>query len=629
MTEQIYINGILMDQSSGKALQLVYQSPFFTDLDSIVSNRTNSVDFPVTPNNMRAVEMAMHPESASLFGYRRHTAVYFRDGIQVFVGYGTLLALTPTAIRFSFVWGNISVFQTLFEHRIRDLATEEDYIEWTEENCDTKDGFSEGVSFGVGAPLPHPFVSVADIIDRIETREGISIGARQDFDEYYIPVLGRTADETAALYQQFCIATGRLVIQGPIGVNQNPVVWAKLAPAAADRDLEGLYDSVYDNGIYDVDDIDALTLKITAGLCIRTTGAYPLGYILLRVIAVDEDADPNNSDNRYIHDIQLTNSYTSGSGTSKVDDWTLTSNVSVDLDVSNYKYIVIVVASDCQAASIKTMSEVKLLHESDGKVLPGGLLPTYKNLPDWTESQLLKNIMKMQGLFAVCPDSSTINLVSIADLYTRRNRALDWSERLLLTDGLPEEQTMDMDGFAQINNFRYAEDEDVGGICDGSLPVDNDTIEKEKDVVTLDFGASPGDRINLYSISGGGVSEVEFVGSEQVDLYSEDSEDEVDFNDSCLPRIFRDSFETDSHGRPILTFEGLDWPAILEDRYEGYADIIFHPKVVKAKVRITSAELAALDLTVPVYSHALGHYYAILKLTTKSDGLAEVRLLQL
>ena len=43
MQERIYINGVLMEQSDNKGISLVYQSQLFTDIDSIVSNRTNSV----------------------------------------------------------------------------------------------------------------------------------------------------------------------------------------------------------------------------------------------------------------------------------------------------------------------------------------------------------------------------------------------------------------------------------------------------------------------------------------------------------------------------------------------------------------------------------------------------------
>ena len=62
MTEQIYINGYLMDQNEGKGISLVFQSPYFTDIDSIISNRTSSVELPKTTNNLMAVDYKVSME---------------------------------------------------------------------------------------------------------------------------------------------------------------------------------------------------------------------------------------------------------------------------------------------------------------------------------------------------------------------------------------------------------------------------------------------------------------------------------------------------------------------------------------------------------------------------------------
>ena len=124
MTEQIYINDVLMDRTDGKAVSLVFQSQLFTDIDSIVSNRTNAVEFPATKKNLSAVGNPQMAGSKSEFAYRKHRAVYLRDGVQIFSGFGTLLSVSGTSIKFSFTWGNVSVFKKLLDYKLREIRTQ-------------------------------------------------------------------------------------------------------------------------------------------------------------------------------------------------------------------------------------------------------------------------------------------------------------------------------------------------------------------------------------------------------------------------------------------------------------------------------------------------------------------------
>ena len=638
MTEEIYINGILMEQSEGKAAQLVYQSPFFTDLDNIVSNRTNSVDFPATPGNLRAVEMAQLPEGTSLFGFRRHTASYYRDGLQIFVGYGTLLSITPSTLRFSFVWGNASVFQTLFDNKLSTLQGDSDYVIWSEYNVANNARFCSAVSYGYAAPLGHPYLPVKEILAKIQARDGITIDNASIFDNYVLPVLGRQADDRAMEYQAFTITYGQLLIK-PGGYNNAYAMgYAFLKPMSGyDRDLAGLYDTEKDNGIYNIDGIDTLTISLKKGFRIRTVGCYQTTYTFFRVIAVDEDANMANPLNKYLKDIRLENvySFTPDANTmdTKIDEWELQEDVTAELTVTDYKYIVLLAAYNGQSGHIVHMGELRLSYETDDLVIPGGMFPLYLNLPDWTESQLLKNLMKLEGVFAVCADSKTIHFVNIETLYDNREKALDWTDRMMLTGGLPSERGTSLSGFAQVNHCKYAEDETVVKNCDADLYVDNDTLDKEQDLISLDFAAAPGEYIELYTVDGGSITDAEFPNQSQVDLLSSDIEDSLQFDESATPRILHYNGKTEATPaggtRPVVVFEGLEWSRVLRDKYDLYQALVRHPSVIKASVLITSAELANLDLSVPVYSYALGHYYAILKLTTKSARVADVELLQL
>lgn len=59
-TYELYINDILCDLSSDEVVTLLYQSPIFSSLDSIQSNRSYNVALPPTPTNMQAIGQAVY-----------------------------------------------------------------------------------------------------------------------------------------------------------------------------------------------------------------------------------------------------------------------------------------------------------------------------------------------------------------------------------------------------------------------------------------------------------------------------------------------------------------------------------------------------------------------------------------
>ena len=232
-----------------------------------------------------------------------------------------------------------------------------------------------------------------------------------------------------------------------------------------------------------------------------------------------------------------------------------------------------------------------------------------RNLPDWTLSQLLKNLMKMEGLFATCPDESTIRLVSIDDLYAQRENAVDITDALMLgsSDNLTKEYSFG--SYSQKNIFKYAEDGTVKTDASGYISIDDDNLGAESELLSLDFAASDD---NGKTVS--------------LPLYTKNEDGGYDYAD-VTPRILK--VKSVEGNREKLTFRGLEWPRLIADRYSGFSDVIRNAKVIKASMRISTVQLANLDLMTPVFSYSLGHYYAILSLTTKENGIADVELLQL
>lgn len=598
MTEQIYINGILMDQEGGKPTSLVYQSPIFTDIDNIVSNRTNSVNFPVTRNNLNAIDNCQMTSGSSKFAYRRHTVKYYRDGVQIFSGYGTLMSVTQTQIKFTFTWGNIEAFKKLLDYKLRKIkgpvGQDEISIPWRDDAVNTPN-FAMNLDTG---GYPHPVMKVSTLLAGIELTTGVKIENKELLSDYRIPVTGKQADDNAKRNQG--AMTGSDIFAKTWGMMCH---FLTSAPA---NDVRGMY---IGNGMYDVEPYETLQIIVPASFRYSCTKHTGVSSQQVAVFAVDEDGNhPKQLAYVQMHKTESGARFIYTTGSDAFGKETI-----LNLNVSEYTHLMIKVREFGSAIESATTMEGNLIlipdYDKEQELIYGGVYPMIRNLPDWTLSQLLKNLMKMEGLFATCPDESTIRLVSIDDLYAQRENAVDITDALMLgsSDNLTKEYSFG--SYSQKNIFKYAEDGTVKTDASGYISIDDDNLGAESELLSLDFAASDD---NGKTVS--------------LPLYTKNEDGGYDYAD-VTPRILK--VKSVEGSREKLTFRGLEWPRLIADRYSGFSDVIRNAKVIKASMRISTVQLANLDLMTPVFSYSLGHYYAILSLTTKENGIADVELLQL
>ena len=598
MTEQIYINGILMDQEGGKPTSLVYQSPIFTDIDNIVSNRTNSVNFPVTRNNLNAIDNCQMTSGSSKFAYRRHTVKYYRDGVQIFSGYGTLMSVTQTQIKFTFTWGNVAAFKKLLDYKLRKIkgpvGQEEISIPWRDNAVNTPN-FAMNLDTG---GYPHPVMKVSTLLAGIELTTGVTIENKELLSDYRIPVTGKQADDNAKRNQG--AMTGSDIFAKTWGMMCH---FLTSAPA---NDVRGMY---IGNGMYDVEPYETLQIIVPASFRYSCTKHSGVSSQQVAVFAVDEDGNhPKQLAYVQMHKTESGARFIYTTGSDAFGKETI-----LNLNVSEYTHLMIKVREFGSAIESTTTMEGNLIlipdYDKEQELIYGGVYPMIRNLPDWTLSQLLKNLMKMEGLFATCPDESTIRLVSIDDLYAQRENAVDITDALMLgsSDSLTKEYSFG--SYSQKNIFKYAEDGTVKTDASGYISIDDDNLGAESELLSLDFAASDD---NGKTVS--------------LPLYTKNEDGGYDYAD-VTPRILK--VKSVEGNREKLTFRGLEWPRLIADRYSGFSDVIRNAKVIKASMRISTVQLANLDLMTPVFSYSLGHYYAILSLTTKENGIADVELLQL
>lgn len=596
MTERFIINGFLMEQGEGKSCSLVFQSPYFTDIDSIVSNRTYSVDFPRTPRNMRAVNLAGLPQGTSGFEFNQHRAIYIRDGVQIFVGKATLLSITPQVLRFSFTWGNIEVFQQLLDTNLADLQTDADYIPYGNSGLSDShyiDGWNTAAAWGGGESV-QPMLPVSEIIERISSRFGISLNFPKGvntLDRYYLPLTSRNADAKAAIQQG--VVFGGTSVYVEQGTAQREGDRAYLSGVTSN--LSGKYYGA--TAMIDISGQSRLGVRIPAGFKVACTVEDVVGLAFIVSIGRTTrnllDNVPHTittSDGQYIY--------------------TVTQDYEQIFDISEVRateeglrvgYLNGNISLDASQFTVTNPSSI-IVWNPDNDVVrygDGAIYPLYANLPDWSISELIKYLMQLSGLFAYSTGND-ITFVDIDKLYDNRRTALDWSKKLINSHDLPTESIAKFGDYAQRNWFRYAEDETVEGNYDGCLVVESKLLPKEADIVEVGFAATSGNVIPVWSKNDSG---------------------EYEWQD-IEPRILQ-------MGENGVSFSGMSWSNILSQDYATYQSIIRRPRVIKTSVRLSTIEVAHFDPTIPIYAAQFGHYYAVTKLTTKDKGKADIELLQL
>lgn len=610
MVEQLFINNTPFELLANEPIELVFQSPLFTDIDKITANRTNSISIPLTANNRKAMSLAGIAQSN--FAYRKHTAHYYRDGLLLFTGYATLLSISSSTAEFTLTWGNTTVFQKLFDKTLQDLQNDTSiakrYVQWGEGGrkvdpkyypdqlrcTDLPSGFMK---------YQHPTIPADDVMQAIESHTGVS-GLSGVFSEFAIPLLSKKTDAVANEAQATNVSGAQVLISEPMVEFSR--LWLK---PSTYTDLLQLV--AEDSQIIHVADYSTLTVQLDdfKGSIIANEGRVLTAQIA--IVAVDEDG--NNGITLATIPTQIV-SDTTKQGLRQV---IYTASLArVEVNVSNYSYVAIQLGYgyEIQSSSIPTISlkiipdinkEQEVIYNNTDSNIAN--FPLFLNLPEWSMVQLVKNLMKLSGLFAYAKSDTEIGFVRVSDVYTNKTLGIDWSDRVL--DNITE-LSPTFGNLAQENTMSYAEDNTVKGNYSGTLYVNNETLQRSAELLSVDF--APTDTINLNCY---------------IPLYTTNEEGVVEYNGNLTPRVLRYSQQNTPPYE--VTFRGMSFRDLAKTAYRDYQTTIRTPRVVNARVYVPSLDLVGLDLTKPIYLAQERRYYAIIQMTTKNHNTAEVELLQL
>lgn len=676
MTKELYINGQLCDLEDTPSL--IFQSPVFNDLDVIQSNRSAEINLPLTPRNRKAFGLI---DRIDILGdsaaYRKHSAAYYLGGFPVFTrGYAMVTDVTDT-INITLVWGNIDNFQPVFDASLRDLREQiievagADYVEWNENTKyvdpdeTTLAGFIQ-IDFGAGRNInySHPSVQVSAILDAIQKYHGITIenitrlSQTSDKHPMIVPLVSKKSGPDSWYSDRFEASSAHY------GNSSSSNTALKFREIVSDKR------SILTDQNYAIDVSSTKTIDVSI-ISYSSAVFFPGMRAVLASPTLKLRGDSGNGTSKVLLSVK---GIDTGFGIRFGVKPDLFNNVEVNVeDYDTVRWILSnAVTIDATTSDEFTVAAKFIITPHFDDIQFPSPFPIAENLPDMTHAEFLSALMTMAGLFAY-PDSSdnnTIRMMSPDQFYnstetidydyrivgsgdnrtsnTQTDRRIvdshldatiqDWSRKVILNDRgeiwRPEGTEFTMGDYAQTNTLDYDNDEDAEMLnTQGIISIDNENIERENELVSLDFSASA-------NRAGWNTDHSDWPFA-FVPCYEEQTVNGAKKVNYSAPsaRILADVNTTIEDGNGTvgryrhglfprtMYFGGSE--GIVAKRYAAYQRILKKFRMITVYVKLTVADICNLDYTRRVYLDVYGCYFAIYSVTTGEDGICECKLIKL
>lgn len=676
MTKELYINGQLCDLEDTPSL--IFQSPVFNDLDVIQGNRSAEINLPLTPRNRKAFGLI---DRIDILGdsaaYRKHSAAYYLGGFPVFTrGYAMVTDVTDT-INITLVWGNIDNFQPLFDASLRDLREQiievagADYVEWNENTkyVDPDETTLAGliqIDFGAGRNInySHPSVQVSAILDAIQKYHGITIenitrlSQTSDKHPMIVPLVSKNSGPDSWYSDRFEASSAHY---GNSGSSNTALKFREIV--SDKRSI--LTDQNYAIDVSSTKTIDVSIISYSSAVFfpgMRAASASPT--LKLR-------GDSGNGTSKVLLSVK---GIDTGSGIRFGVKPDLFNNVEVNVeDYDTVRWILsnAVTINATTSDEFTVAAKFIITPHFDDISFPSPF-PIAENLPDMTHAEFLSALMTMAGLFAYpdSSDSNTIRMMSPGQFYnstktidydyrivgsgdnrtpnTRTDRRIvdshlgatiqDWSRKVILNDRgeiwRPEGTEFTMGDYAQTNTLDYDNDEDAEMLnTQGIISIDNENIERENELVSLDFSASANragwntDHSDWPFAFVPCYEEQTVNGAKKVNYSAPSARILADVNTTI--KDGNGTVGRYRHGLFPRTMYFGGSEGIVAKRYAGYQRILKKFRMITVYVKLSVADICNLNYTRRVYLDVYGCYFAIYSVTTGEDGICECKLIKL
>lgn len=608
MTEEVYVDNILMDLDNSVNISLSLKSNIFSDISKITSNNSYTIKLPKTYNNRKAFGFADMPSNASDLFRKTRRVRYLRNGIEIIKDGEAHLLGCNDKIEIALTWGYPAVFSSWLKDgkKLQDLQFPNEAIQWGDGSYKDSDiyrpyFFSQMSTNNHNDNTPHyahihPVVTADAIICWIFENLGIpflfSNSVKQKLKKIVIPLLTANATiinerESESRYAIVSSPDGNVLGYATESMNLHYVILR--------------YDSMGTGAVHTVGFV--MRGKVTYSLRINTN--TPIVFVLRNTVTkIDKDVHkPNHSyvAGNFPYQYNMTSYFEINPETDEMLIIKCETGANLKFDLSQGAY---------HRVWFRVLPEQLSSHDTNRAAYS---FPIVANLPDMTQLDFIKAICAILGLY-VFTEGDTLRFVEVDVLYSNMIKAVNWSDRMVGNAHYPNETKFALNGFAQKNIFAYKEDKEANINANGILRIDNDGIESNKTIITLPFSPCADVKNNSDTFA-------------HINLYVKDYEKEDSYFElqKTPPRILQ---EISIGGKSACIFSPLNFQKLLSENYFSYKKIIDNQRVITLNVRLSDIDLKKIDFAVPVYLEQYGGYFAIVEIKT-GKGDAKVELIKI
>lgn len=611
--DRLIINGEDLDLYSNTSVNLNLQVGTVADISTRNSTFSNTVNLPRTAKNERLLGMVGTLGNTSRAPYERVGCNYLKGNISLInEGYVHLSETQPDRYKLNLFDGLINFSEAIGDKSISDLDLVDLNHNLTESVYKSSFSNTEGYiyalgDFGYKPPNTTPYnieyqapsLFVSTVMDRILTQNGFTYEGLPSF-----------TGEVIAPTNGYPIIEGSISTD-PIGEVSEVITKDEIDPV----ETLHTYDHIWSEDVSISPDLS---------------------------LADSNKAIRSNINGRLKFDIEVNHGFQSASSGSinitfrKNANYITVINVPVGSGGTINKTVFVeVVNGDDITATVSAISvndsidyELQLNYtltltiseQSGGQYQDFGLM-----FKDYKQKDLVKDIMQRYCLIPYLKGSH-IRFIQMEDLLSNMSNAVDWTKKLVEV----KSESYTPPNYAQNNLFEYRYNRDLTEqLYNGSLQVDNETLDLEKTVVTSNNTISKSEKKRL------------FTPLYQMVLWEEDSESNVIekkhantfykikmVNGSITYKLFDSgSNENFSGDIPYLSYENVSYQYYLDNYYTHFNWLLDSYKEVEVELNLTPIDLTTVDFFKLVFLKQTGRYYlldSILTGTTTTAKLIEI-----
>ena len=592
MKEELYIKGERVDLRDDE-ITLNFKSNLLGDISKITASNSYTITLPRTNKNIRLLDF---PDVAGHESYMMRdyfNAEYYRNGVKLFDAKAVLISCSEDGFDVALTWGMSEKFIQLMndDKSIQEFA--DMALPWnsstTYDNGLVDGQLSHGyIRHNAGIDVDsnrdkifiHPSVNCMRLLEEIASYYGLTMdwgSYKQYIELLYLPLISQKASSKYNFFEANITGTLDSDIKYVKFTQINRVDGINISNTETYGDVVRIYETSLD---WELD------------ILIYTNKHNTLNVVELAFY----------SNAQYIKSLQISSN----------DIGLCAYKGVIPFDITEYSNITIRIRINNGALLGIIKSYIKIFSEDVQSVSYNQYYPIGSNLPDISVFDFIKQICWLFGLFAIKSDTG-VSFISVNKIIDNRDKAVDWSKKLVPTGWTAKETSYTFGDFAQKNYFRYEENENAKS-ADGYMVVQNKTLDYEKDLVKLPYTAG-GDNGDMRAVP-----------------YFKWSDDgtTVELED-CGDRIMQLVISFDSQGKEDarLDFSDLKFQnRVSRFGLSSYQDLIKSPFVIKDTFRLTEIDLKNIDYTIPVYIERYAAFFAIISIKSQGD-YSECELLKL